>query len=291
MKNIGLLFSTLCLFAGLGANQAKADNVEIPAGLSIAVEIEHKEITKEEAAALVASGEKVTLDVYLVLKGAGWKQFLNDNNFAAGFSRYSYAIFDDQTYTLGNYLQNPSDYILICVNEDFPKPSNVNASNVCRAETEPDQDGTWYSSPQWQLQNGGTGNLEWPTYAYSVGNGLASTRIRETGQYVIQDGDNLKIRLYSLQFVLKNATRNYPVGLIDEDFPFGLNGSHGASELNLSNTGANRTYVWPGYPTVPGTGKTGSDWTDCRGTSLFEFINGGIFIANGPDVETFEPYS
>ena len=291
MKTIRLFFCTLCVVALGVFSTAKAANIQLPAGLSVAVEIETRHLTKEQAQAYVASGDKVTLDVYLVLKGAGWASYIQSNVVTIGYSRLSYALFDNTTYTLGQYLPDPTDHILICVNSAWPKPANVPNSDVCRADDYNFTD--WYvSMPSWQLQNGGAGlTLEWPTYAYSVGNDPVSSRIAiaPNDSRVVQDGDNIKVRLYQLQFILKDATRDYPVGLLDENFPNGLNGSHGAAELNIKPAG-NDAYVWPGFPTVPGTGKIGSDWTDCRGTSYFEFINGGLFIQTGPEVETFEPY-
>ena len=280
MKKIGLLFSTLCLFAGLGQNALFAQTkVTVPG--PVALEVERKEITKEEAAALVASGDKVTLDVYLVLKedtwtSDDWKSFVNNgiNEFSINTSRLSFAFFEDDTYTLGNFLQNPRDNITVCANSAFPNPTDGGAR--CTATG----DRTWYvTAPAWQLQNGGTGTLPYPSYAY--GAGFSGGQIYLDEQFVKQEGNDFKVHLFSIQFILKNGTRNYPVAIVDEDYPFGLDGSTGATELNLGNPGYTTVYSWPGYSGSP-------DWTQGPATA-FSFIPGGLFIQNGPDVETFEP--
>ena len=280
MKNIRLLVRGLSLiFAmGLGSNVLFAQTkITVPG--PVALEVERKTITKEEAAALVASGEKVMLDVYLVLKEGtwtsnDWKQFVENNDFAVNLSRLSFAFFEDDTYALGNFLQNPRDNIAICANSAFSVPSDV--TNPCVASG----DRNWYTrNPSWQLESGGSGTLPYPSYAYGAGFSGESMYLDET--FVEQDGSDYKIKLFSIQFVLKNSSRSYPVAIVDEDYAFGLDGSTGATELNLGNSGYTITYSWPGSTGTP-------DWTQAP-NSAFEFIPGGLFIENGPEVRTFEP--
>lgn len=283
MKNIRLLVRGLCLLlaTGLGSNALLAQTKVVVPG-PVALQVERKEITKEQAAALIESGEKVTLDVYLVLKEGTWTSndwtaFCASNSFSVNSSRLSFAFFEDETYTVGTWLQSPRDYITICANSAFPGPTDGGAR--CDALG----DRNWYvEDPAWQLQKGGDGmTLTYPTYAY--GSGFSGGRLYLDGdeKYTKQDGSDFKVHLFSIQFILKNGTRNYPVAIVDENYPLGLDGSTGATELNLGNPGYTISYTWPGSVGTP-------DWTQGP-SSAFSFIPGGLFIKTGPEVETFEP--
>ena len=280
MKNIRLFVRGLSLlFAmGLGSNGLFAQTkITVPG--PVALEVERKTITKEEAAALVASGEKVTLAVYMVLKedtwtSNDWPAFVNDNAFSVNTSRLSFAFFEDDTYALGNFLQNPRDNITICANSAFPVPPGL---TPCVASGSRD----WYvDDPAWQLESGGSGTLPYPSYAYGSGFSGGS-RLYLDEKYVTREGNNFKVHLFSIQFILKNSGRSYPVAIVDEDYAFGLDGSTGATELNLGNPGYTISYSWPGSTGTP-------DWTQAP-NSAFEFIPGGLFIENGPEVRRFEP--
>ena len=267
MKNIRLFVSTLCLFslAGLGSFRAMADDVDAPG--KVKLKIETKTFTKDEAASLVSSGGSVTLGVYLVLD-ANWQTVLNQNKVQITSSRLSFALFEDQNYTIGGYLQNPTDYISICAdNSQYPTPSG-GCDNPSTADPL-----NWYTGVTWF----NPGAFGWPTYAYGAGF-LSGMAIFPTMPYFTTVDGNFEIKLFDLQFKLKSASRSIPVGIIDNlDH---VDGSPGNTELNITD---------PQLNAYRPHGIIATDWTDSRLGSNFEFINGGIFFENGPEVRTFEP--
>ena len=124
--------------------------------------------------------------------------------------------------------------------------------------------------------------LGWPDYAY--GNLFSQTRnslLPEAGEeyWRLNDEGNYEFCLFEIQFILKRADRNFPVAILDDGVQ--VQGALAATELNIMT--GNDKYYPVGAPAKP-------DWTGLAGTQYFDFIPGGLFIANGPEVETFEPY-
>ena len=272
MKNIGLLFSTLCLFTGLGSNVLFAQRVDAPGNVKLM--IESKEITKERANEIIANHEKVSLDLYLVLD-ANWKTQLEAQNVRVIPSAVSFAFFQDNTYTKDDFLQNPSDYINIC-----RLTSTLNPAGACTDIATEGGLGEWYSAYD-PYRIGTESNQTYPpTYAYG-GLFSASGNINITYPYcTIKDG-NYYIKLLEIQFLLESISgrSSFPVGFLDEYLEKPAGGSQGNTELNITD----KTQV--SYRPV---GITATDWSRIP-APYFEFIPGGLFIQNGPDVETFEP--
>ena len=287
MKNIRLLVRGLSLlfFFFLGSNALFA--VDQPAPGKAKLKVERKEITKEQAAAIVASGEKVTLGVYLVLD-AGWKAQLENGSANRVEGQMSFGFFEDETYTQGYFLQNPSDYIEICADPNpyeytqIPLPRPTCCTNVTSSSTR-----DWYTGVTWQnpsATNNGAA-IGWPDYAYG------NLFLKQNQALLPQDQDDkayyrywqanddgtYQFKLFDIQFTLKRGDRSFPVAILDDGIQ--VQGALGATELNIMK--GNDKY-WPsGAPAKP-------DWTDLVGT-YFEFVPGGLFIENGPEVRTFEP--
>ena len=276
MKNIRLLLSTLCVaaFGVLGA--AKAADVKAPGNVKF--KIETKTITKEEAAALVASGEKVTLSVFLVLD-AGWKAQLDAGNVQMMSNQMSFAFFEDETYTSNYFLQNPSDHIAICA-QNY---TETTPSGGCGGATT-SSFGMWYSSIVRWYNPAAYG---WPYYAYGCGFEGGGVLPPSTGDqnlyryFQIIDG-NYQFKLFDIQFVLKDGTRSYPVGILDDGIK--VDAALGATEVSIADQNSNA------YRPQGSNGQliVATDWTTIP-APYFEFVNGGLFIENGPEVRTFEP--
>ena len=288
MKNIRLLVRGLSLlFAmGLGSNALFADDQPAPGKAKL--KVERKEITKEQAAALVASGEKVTLGVYLVLD-AGWKAQLEGEFLNRVEGMMSFGFFEDETYTQGYFLQNPSDYIEICADPNpyeypqIPVPRPTCCTNVTSTDL-----ANWYCTILWQNPSARDGNgggaIGWPDYAYGNAFQKQGQPLLPSGPFQsvytywkINSDGTYEFKLFDIQFTLKRGDRNFPVAILDDGIT--VQGALGATELNIMKT--NDKY-WPtGAPAA-------ADWTGLVGT-YFEFVPGGLFIENGPEVRTFEP--
>ena len=278
MKNIRLLFSGLSLFLGLGSNVLFAADVKAPGNVKF--KIEKKTISKEDAAALVASGEKVKLSVYLVLDAA-WKAQLDAGNVQMMSNQMSFAFFENETYSSGNFLQNPFDYIAICA-QNY---TETTPSGGCGGATT-SSFGMWYSSTVRWYNPAAYG---WPYYAYGCGfegGGAFPPWIGDQGLYryfSIDEDGNFQYKLFEIQFVLKNGTRNYPIGILDDGIK--IDAALGATEVSIADESSNA------YRPQGSDGKLiiATDWTTIP-APYFQFVNGGLFIENGPEVETFEPY-
>ncbi len=262
MKNIRLFFSALCVVT-LGAfNAAKADDVDAPG--KVKLKIETKSLTKEDANTIISSGGKVSLGVYLVLD-AGWQNAINQGKVRVSESRMSFAFFNTKDYYSGDYFNNSTaDYITICGSDNkYPAPS-WGCSQVSSAAAD------WYTTVTWYTF--GT----WPTYSY--GGGFTGGVIFPTMPYFKTVDGNFEIKLFDLQFELKQATRDIPVGFVDNlDV---MDGSSGNTELNV---------MTPDLDAYRPHGIIATDWTDSRIGNNFAFENGGIFFETGPEAETFEP--
>ena len=283
MKNIRLLVRGLSLlFAmGLGSNvlfAAQDGTTPSPTGATIEMQIERKTVTKEEAAALVTSGAKINLGVYVIFskEWAPYMELTANPDVRFSQSNVSWAFYEDEAYSStpslqdpSHYLQNPTDYISICaVNGLAGQP----ASGFCTVPNIFPDD--WYaSSMDWQ-------QFGWPTFAW--GSGFSGGVINISKDYVEKQADgSYKVKIYDLQFILKQSNKNLPIGFLDD-----INGaqvvdkSNSNCQINPVNSLTNR--YWP-------TGQTGQDWTDLKGTSYFKMTPGGLFIQNGPDVAELEP--
>ena len=272
MKNIRLLVSTLCVaaFGVLGA--AKAQSVAAPGNVKLMIET--KTLTKEEANDIITNHKKVSLDLYLVLD-ANWKSQLEAQNVRLMTNAVSFAFFQDNTYTKDDFLQNPSDYINIC-----RLASSLNPPGACTDIATEGGLGEWYGV--YDPYRIGTANNETypPTYAYG-GLYTANGNINITYPYcTIKDGIYY-IKLLEIQFLLENiGNRNsFPVGFLDEYNEKPTGGSQGNTELNIADK------LQVSYRPV---GVIASDWSRIP-APYFEFVNGGLFIENGPEVRTFEP--
>ena len=106
----------------------------------------------------------------------------------------------------------------------------------------------------------------------------------------LADG-SYKVKIFEIQFKLSPSNTNYrslPVGFLDDILGHEvIDKSNSNCQINVVND-LTKSY-WPSGATCPGQTSC-QDWTDLKQTSYFEFIPGGLFIQNGPDVETFEPY-
>ena len=277
MKNIRLFFSALCVVSLGVFNTAKADDVKAPGNVKF--KIESKTITKEQAASLVASGEKVTLSVYLVLD-AGWKSQLDAGNVQMMSNQMSFAFFENETYSSGNFLQNPADHIAICA-QNY---TETTPSGGCGGATT-SSFGMWYASVVRWYNPAAYG---WPYYAYGCGFEGGGTLPPSNGDqslfryFQIVDG-NYQYKLFDIQFVLKDATRSYPVGILDDGIK--IDAALGATEVSIADQNSNA------YRPQGPDGKLiiATDWTTIP-EPYFQFVNGGLFIENGPEAETFEPY-
>lgn len=268
MKNIRLLVSGLCMFlaAGLGCNQAVADAVDAPG--KVKLKIETKNINKQDAATILSGDGKISLGVYLCFDAA-WETRLNANQVQVSSSRMSYAFFNTKDYTPGDYFNNfTADYITICASDNEGKitPPSWGCNQVQSADPM-----NWYTGVTWYTFG------SWPIWSYG-GGFLSGMPIYPTMSYFKTADGYFEIKLFDLQFVLKQSTRDIPVGFIDDlDV---IDGSSGNVEMNI---------VTPGLNDYRPHGITATDWTDPRMGSYFEFINGGIFFETGPVVERFEP--
>lgn len=282
MKNIRRLFSMLSLFVGLGSNVlfAQDGTTPAPAGGTIEMQIERKEITKEQAEAYRTSGDKINLGIYVIFSKE-WAPIMELSGADVRFSQsnISWAFYETEAYSSivnsidpSRYLQNPTDYISICaVNGLAGQP----AGSCTVPNIYPDD---WYaSSMDWQ-------QFGWPTFAW--GSGFSGGVINISKDYVEKQADgSYKVKIYDLQFKLSPTNtnfRNLPVGFLDD-----INGaqvvdkSNSNCQINPVNSLTNR--YWH-------TGQTGQDWTDLKGTAFFKMTPGGLFIQTGPEVEEFEPY-
>ena len=292
MKNIRLLVRGLSLlFAmGLGSNALFADDQPAPGKAKL--KVERKEITKEQAAALVASGEKVTLGVYLVLD-AGWKTVLESGAVNRIDGMMSFGFFEDETYTQGYFLQNPVDYIEICADPGVGTDGYLAPPRgTCCTNPITSDEVNWYTSVTWQ-KPGATNNgvtIGWPDYAYGMLLPIAERRLLPLEAlrpvykfWQINDDGTYEFKLYDIQFILKRGDRSFPVAILDDGIQ--VQGALGASELRILN-GAND--YWPSNA-YNGSNKIAADWTGLINHGDFEFVPGGLFIENGPEVRTFEP--
>ncbi|MDE7149955.1 MAG: hypothetical protein K2O01_06065, partial [Bacteroidales bacterium] len=187
MKNIRLLTGALCcgaLWWGLTAERAEAQTVVTVPG-NVALEVQTRTMTAAEAAQCVQNGDKVTLDVYLVLKDKGkWTDFLLKNDVFVGNNRISVAFYEDEhnmpshDYNRNIYLQNPENYISICANSLM---ASVMPAGGCTAVTRGSEFGLkWYMEPvTWfeTRKSSSDPSYAWPTYSYGGGNrgGLIET--------------------------------------------------------------------------------------------------------------------
>ena len=289
MKNIRLFFSELsCVkFGVFGTAIAQGDGkVYAPTGATIKWQIEHKEITKEQADEYRINGTTIGLGVYLIFS-KDWSPVMErataNVRFAA--SNISWAFYETEAYSstvnstdLSHYLQNPSDYVSICALDGLAgQPSgSCTVPNLF-----PDD---WYVQTfDWQ-------QFGWPTFAW--GTGFSGGTIDIGKDYAEKQVDgSYKIKLYEIQFKLSPSNTNYrslPIGFLDDIL------GHQVIDKSNSNssifpTNSQTKLYWPAdQSTCPGQTAC-QDWTDLKQTSYFEFIPGGLFIQNGPDVETFEP--
>ncbi len=272
MKNIRLLISALCVVTLGVFGVARGQSVNAPGNVKLM--IESKTITKEQAATLIASGEKVSLDLYLVLD-ANWKTQLDAKNVRLLTNAVSFAFFETDQYIQDDFLQNPSDFINIC-----RLSSPLNPPDACTDIATEGGLGEWYGI--YDPYRIGTANNETypPTYAYG-GLYTANGNINTTYPYCkIEDGIYY-IKLLEIQFILKNGSRSFPVGFLDEYNYKPAGGSQGNTELNLADK--DQVSYRP-------AGVVAADWSRIP-APYFEFVNGGLFIETGPEVAVFEPYS
>ena len=263
MKNIRLLVSTLCVVTLGILGTVRADDVDAPG--KVKLKIETKNINKQDAATILSGGGKVSLGVYLVLD-ASWQTALNQGKVRVSESRMSFAFFNTKDCNAGDYFNtSTADYITICGDASKYAAPSWGCSDVSAAA--PD----WYTTVTWYTYG------PWPIWSY--GGGFSGGVIFTSMPYFKNNDGNFEIKLFDLQFVLKQATRDIPVGFLDNlDL---IDASSGNTELNV---------MTPGLDAYRPHGIIATDWTDSRLGSNFEFINGGIFFENGPEAETFEPY-
>ena len=293
MKNIRLFFSALSFVTFGVFGTAIAQRTESPANGNIKLQIERKEITKEQADLYRLNGTQISLGVYAIFSPE-WKAngyFTGQKNVGFANSNISWAFYETEDYSKvststdpSHYLQNPSDYMSICcVSGRVGEPANA-----CYFEFGDD----WYGSQQLQSVRNA-----WPTYAW--GSGFNGGRIQTNQDYFTELSDgSYRVKLFDVQFKLNPSNTNYrslPVGFLDDVLSGEMDGSIANCQLNPENP-TNSLLYWPKNGATDQTCGACTtcqycqDWTDLKQTSYFEFIPGGLFIQNGPDVETFEPY-
>ena len=171
MKNIHLLVSGLCLFlaTGLGLNQAAAQTgrTPAPAGATIKMQIERKEITKEQAEEYRLNGTTISLGINMIYSKE-WESTLQNVGVSFLISQVAWAFYETEAYSdvlnsldPSHYLQNPTDYIKICAASTTPgKPSDA-----CTLPLFPPSN--------WYIQSFTWDNWGWPSYAWgaSISNG------------------------------------------------------------------------------------------------------------------------
>ena len=286
MKNIRLFFSALSFvtFGVFSTAIAQGDGrINAPAGAKVKLQIDRQEITKEQADEYRINGTKIGLGVYAIFSPE-WKSVLEDaQDVRFNSSNISWAFYETEAYSNtvnstdpSHYLQNPSDYMSICARNGLAGQP----ADACLLTTS----GSWYGSYDWQ-------QFGWPTFAW--GTGFSGGTIDIGKDYAEKQADgSYKIKLYEIQFKLSPPNTNYrslPVGFLDDIL------GHEVIDKSNSNssifpTNSQTKLYWPAdQSTCPGQTLC-QDWTDLKQTSYFEFIPGGLFIQNGPDVETFEPY-
>ena len=289
MKNTGCLNGRsfgliLCgLMTWFSIMPAKADNVASPAGATLKLQIERKEISKEQAEDYRLNGTKISLGVYMIFSKE-WKPYIEDSRQLRFLnSETSWAFYETEAFSNtvnstdpSHYLQNPSDYISICAYDKI----SAKPANAC-IYTE-DEDAWYATSFDYQM-------FGWPTYAWGIA--FTGGNINPTREYAEKlDDGSYRIKIYDIQFKLNPSNTNFrslPVGFLDDIL------GHEQVDVSGSNCYMNPAQgndkYWPaGQSTCPGQTLC-QDWTDLKQTSYFEFIPGGLFIQNGPDVETFEP--
>ena len=293
MKNIRLLVSGLCLFlaTGLGLNQAAAQTgrTPAPAGATIKMQIERKEITKEQAEEYRLNGTTISLGINMIFSKE-WEYTLQNVGVSFLISQVAWAFYETEAYSdvlnsldPSHYLQNPSDYLKICAATTTPgKPSDA-----CTLPL--------FFPSSWYIQSFTWDNWGWPSYAWgaSISNG-SPINIANTYCEKLADG-TYKVKLYDIQFQLNPSNTNFrslPVGFLDNIL--GDDRIDASTSNNQINLALGNDRFWPSangstYETCPATSAFCQDWTDFAGSKYFEFIPGGLFIQNGPDVETFEP--
>ena len=277
-RSFGLILCGLMTWFSIMPTQAA--NVAAPAGATLKLQIERKEISKEQAELYRTSGTKISLGVYVVFSKE-WETLLNNAAISFNSSNTAWAFYETEAFSNtvnstdpSHYLQNPSDYISICaMNGLAGQPAGACTLTI---------QSSWYGSKQWH-------QFGWPTFAW--GSGFNGNEIFTDQNYAEKlDDGSYRIKIYDIQFQLNPSNTNFrslPVGFLDDFLEHEVIDKSGSNSSIFPIDGLSNQY-WPSGATCPGMVYC-QDWTDLKQTSYFEFIPGGLFIQNGPDVETFEP--